>query len=129
MKADCLLRLLPLSYALSVITSAAVYFSGYPEGALGVFLGGVWSTANFWAIYKLFHEAFFGRRPALAMIWLQLKVPVLYGLGYVALKTLTFDFLWAIFGFHIPFFIFMVWGILQSRKIQNHKTVETCHPD
>jgi hypothetical protein len=124
MKADSLIRLLPLSFALSILTSAAVYLSGYPEGALGVLLGGVWSTANFWAIYKLFFEAFFGRRPILAMLWLQLKVPVLYGLGYIFMKLLTFDFIWAIVGFHIPFMIFMVWGIFQ-----NYKTEKTCHSD
>lgn len=124
MKFDSLLRLLPLSYAITIVATFVFYLVGYPAGALGLLVGGVWSTSNFWVLYQLFYQSFFQKNPLLVFLWLQLKIPVLYGLGYIALKLLTIDYIFAIIGFHIPFMIFFVWGIWNNRKV-----AKTIHQD
>lgn len=119
MKPEQLIRLLPVSFLTTLVAGLFLYIVGYSEEALGLLVGGIWSTLNIWALYHLFYEAFFKHRLAIVLCWLQLKVPLLYGLGYTALHFLTFDFLWAIAGFHIPIFVVLIWVVNHNLKEQN----------
>ncbi len=102
MQPERFVRLLPVSIFITAITGLALYMTGKNESSMGLMVGGIWSTLNLWVLYKLFQEVFFQNRPLPILLFAQLKLPVLYGLGYLALRYLKLDLLWAVVGFHIP---------------------------
>ena len=93
-----------------------LYFFLNREYALGLLAGGWWSTANIWAIKGLLAGILLNGRFLKVFLFSQLKIPVLYGLGYLALTKLTLNMLMVLAGFHIPIAVFFVMTLLEKNK-------------
>ena len=84
--------------------------------ALGLAFGGLWSSANLWALKGLI-EAIFQSRGFWSIAWFaQLKIPLLYGIGALVLLKVPLSVGAGIVGFHIPFVLIVVEAVYWQQK-------------
>lgn len=118
MKPERFIRILPVSLLLTLSLGAGLsLYSGY-QASLGLLIGGLWSTANLWEIFHLLREIFVQKRRLYILVMAQIKVPLLYGTGYLALTYIPVDVMWAVVGFHIPIVYILIDSLRYSKD--NH---------
>lgn len=109
-------RLLVHSALLTLFGGLVIAWMGGAALAYGFLFGGLWSTANFWVLKGLF-EAILQKSPLWRVIlWAQIKIPALYGLGAWILLTVPLSIVAALVGFHIPFLLLIVEAVYYQSK-------------
>ncbi len=119
-----LLRAILRSFAIILGSSVVLILVWSQPVAYGFALGGVWSAANLWALKGLI-EAVVERHLWRIIIFSQLKLPILYGVGGFVLLKAPLSIPAAIVSFHIPFVIV---GI-ESYRCQKREDVKTGETD
>jgi len=97
-----LLRAIVRSFLIVLAFSVLLAFIWSQSIAFGFAFGGIWSTVNFWTLKELI-EAVVHRHLLRIILFSQLKLPILYGLGGYVLLTFHLSVPAAIVAFHIPF--------------------------
>jgi len=97
-------RVVVRSIALSLMLALfAALFGGFYAGA-GLAFGGIWSALNFWALQGLI-QSLVKRQTVKAVLFAQLKLPVLYGVGGLILVFVPISIPFGLIGFHVPFLL------------------------
>ena len=79
--------------------------------AAGFALGGIWSSINLWAWKGLFGEICENKRWWVVVVFVQLKLPVLYGVGAVLLLYTHLSVIAGLCGFQVPFVLLLAQAV------------------
>lgn len=122
MDPEDLIRALLYSIQFTLLLALATFFLFGKQEALGLAFGGIWSGVNIWTLYKLV-DSLIKRRTLSAVLFAQLKMPVLYGAGGIILVMVSMSIVAVLVGFHLPFLFI---GI-ESYRCQKREEQKTGH--
>ena len=108
MRRDVVDRAIRTAFLVTVLLCPffAVYIGGM--WAVGFTLASFWSTINLWLISLVFREYFGGQRWPRLVVFLGVKFPLLYGLGFWGLSQRAAPMGSVLVGFHMIFFVLVL---------------------
>lgn len=109
-------RFMRFSLVGTALGAAMLEIAANPSQSLGFLFGGLWSAANFWALRRLIGEWMGPRRTWMLILAVNVKLPVLYGLGAWVLLSAPISVPMAAAGFHVPFAVLVAGAVADARR-------------
>lgn len=117
MNVDFVYRCLRTAAWVTVVFTPAIALHS-PSWALGFFLSSAWSVVNVWAIVHvtthLIAVQLRDASPVPVLVWLFIKFPILYGIGYGIIKICPGSPVALLVGFHVIFAVFVLKAVALS---------------
>ncbi len=116
---EWLTRIIRRSYLVTLVSSVFLWMVWDWPHALGAAFGGFWCAANLWALKGLVEGICQYRSAWRVFFFAQIKIPVLYGMGFFVLITVPLSVGAAIFGFNIPFILLVFEAVFYPSHASN----------